>query len=130
MKSQLTFCFVFFVALGVTVTGCAPQDDNVASDGQILAGWYSEHAGESMFKPCGESDGLSVDGSGVMDLREQARKFGMQDDSPVYVRLFGVRSARSKTLEVSRVEQFGSPTPVRDCGITGVVIPNVPPAKT
>lgn len=60
------------------------------------------------------------------DLQARAKSFGLQDDTPVYVKLLArVSDARSsaKKVDVVRVEQFGSPTPVRDCGMTGVVTP-------
>ncbi len=102
-------------------TGCAVEATRSA-EGQLLAGWYREHAGKGVFQVCGDSKQLSVSGSG--QLRAEARKFGLQQDSPVYARLFGVLTDSGSTLQVSRVEQFGSTTPVRDCAMTGVVIPD------
>ena len=82
-----------------------------------LSGWYMEHAGTRTFQPCGEDRVLLVSVAG--DLPEESRKFGLEDDTPVYVRLSGRREDDS--FAVSAVEQFGSPTPVRNCGLNGVV---------
>jgi hypothetical protein len=77
-----------------------------------------EHDAEGSFQPCGHADSLRVDSA---DLRARAREFGLDADTPVYVRVAG--SIEGSTLQVVRVEQFGSPTPVRDCAMTGVVLP-------
>ena len=90
------------------------------ADGQVYRGWYMEQAGQGMFQPCGQSRQWRVDSP---ELRTQAKDFGLQQDTPVYVRLFVTQSAGGEELSVSRVEQFGSPTPVRDCAMTGVVMP-------
>ena len=91
------------------------------AEGKSYAGWYMERAGEGLFQPCGQSQQQRVSGSA--ELRSKARDFGLDENTPVYVRLSGVQSADGKELVVSQVEQLGSPTPVRDCGLTGVVIP-------
>lgn len=85
-----------------------------------------QRAGQDVFLPCGQSQPLRL--SGATELRARARKFGLAPDTPVYVRLQGRQSANDEELEVSGVEQFGSPTPVRDCGLTGIAIPAPPPA--
>jgi hypothetical protein len=54
-------------------------------------------------------------------LAAKAKTFDLQPDTPVYVRVSGYTKAG--VLNVSRVDQFGSPEPVRDCAMTGVVIP-------
>lgn len=85
------------------------------------AGWYMERAGQGLFQSCGQSQQQRVSGSA--ELPSKAREFGLDENTPVYVRLYGVQSADGNELVVSRVEQFGSATPVSDCGLTGVVIP-------
>ncbi len=92
------------------------------SQGQSFAGWYMEHAGQGMFQACGDSKHIGVSGA-TEELRKRASAFGLEENIPVYVRLIGVQTASGDAIEVSRVEQFGSDTPVRDCGLTGVVIP-------
>ncbi len=77
-----------------------------------------EHGGVGRFQPCGQSQPLSVDSA---ELRARAKAFSLQADTPVYVRVFGTTDG--SVLTVSGVQQFGSPTPVRNCGMTGVVLP-------
>jgi hypothetical protein len=89
-----------------------------STGGGTLAGWYMEHGGASMFQRCGESTQLRVD-SAV--LRDAAKASGLDAGSPIYVRVVG--SIEGSTLVVTNVAQVGSPTPVRDCGLTGVVMP-------
>jgi hypothetical protein len=60
------------------------------------------------------------------DLQGRAKRFGLQDDTPVYVKLLANVSGgagSTKKVDVLEVVQFGSPTPVRDCSMTGVVTP-------
>ena len=109
------------LTMAVAVAGCIAAERKQASQGEVHAGWYMEHAGRGMFQPCGQSQQWRVSGSA--DLRAKAMAFDLQPDTPVYVRLLGVRPAGGGVLEVARVEQFGSATPVRNCGLTGVVIP-------
>ena len=99
----------------------AAMDRPPIAEGTSFAGWYMERAGQGMFQSCGQSQQWRVSGSA--DLQTKARDFGLQQDTPVYVRLAGVQSANGNELVVSKVEQFGSATPVRDCGLNGVVIP-------
>ena len=94
------------------------QGPSVANS-QLHAGWYIESAGQGRFQPCGQSRQWRVTASA--DLPAQAKAFGLQQETPVYVRLTG--SVRGDEIAVARVEQFGSPTPVRNCGMDGVVIP-------
>lgn len=82
------------------------------------AGWYLQRAGKGRFQPCGREAQWAV-GQGA-DLAARAREFGLMDDTPVYVRVTG--ELHDGVLDVSSVEQFGSPKPVRDCPMTGVVI--------
>lgn len=106
----------------IALTGCAAAEKKPAAQGQPYAGWYMERAGQGLFQLCGQSQQQRVSGSAA--LRTKAREFGLGQDTPVYVRLVGAQSADGNELVVSRVDQFGSPTPVRNCGMTGVVIPS------
>lgn len=90
------------------------------AEGQVLRGWYMEHEWQGMFQPCGESRQWRVDSP---ELRARAKDFGLDPDTPVYVSLSVTQTAGGHELLVSRIEQFGSPTPVRDCAMTGVVLP-------
>jgi len=82
------------------------------------------HGGQGSFQPCGgQSQSWRLSQAG--DLPARAKAFGLQPDTPVYVRVTG--SLRDNALAVASVEQLGSPTPVRDCGLTGVVIPSTTP---
>ncbi|MEJ7747253.1 MAG: hypothetical protein WKF61_11030 [Luteimonas sp.] len=107
----------------VEATGQPPEamDRPPVTEGKSYSGWYMERAGQGMFQSCGQSQQWRVSGSD--ELRSKARDFGLEQDTPVYVRLSGVQSADGDELVVSQVEQFGSATPVRNCGLTGVVIP-------
>lgn len=116
-----TVRWVVGLATAITLSSCVAAEKQPSSKGQVYAGWYMEHAGQGRFQLCGQSQQWRMSGSS--DLRTKAREFGLDQDTPVYVRVLGVQSADGDTLEVSRVEQFGSPTPVRNCGMTGVVIP-------
>lgn len=84
-----------------------------------------EHAGESTFQLCGQSQQWRV--TVPADLPARVKAFGLDQDTPVYTRLIG--SVKANEIEVSRVEQFGSPSPVRNCAMTGVVIPAPAPAE-
>lgn len=86
---------------------------------QAHAGWYMQHEGQGTFQPCGQSQPLQI--SEAADLATRAKTFGLDEDTPVYVRVMG--SVRGSEIAVSRVDQFGSPTPVRDCAMNGAVIP-------
>jgi pyruvate/2-oxoglutarate dehydrogenase complex dihydrolipoamide acyltransferase (E2) component len=83
---------------------------------EALAGWYMEHGDTGTFQPCGQPTSLTVDSA---DLRQRAREFGLEPETPVYVRLSG--TTEGSTFSVTRVDQFGSPEPVRDCSMTGTV---------
>ncbi|MEO6364703.1 MAG: hypothetical protein ABIO38_01435 [Luteimonas sp.] len=101
-------------------TGTETTAQPLAAESKSHAGWYMERAGQGLFQSCGQSKQLRVSGSA--ELRDKAREFGLDENTPVYVRLSGVRSAGGTELVVSQVEQFGSTTPVRNCGLTGVVM--------
>jgi hypothetical protein len=85
---------------------------------RLHTGWYREHEGRGLFQPCGSGTVYRV--AARPQLRSRARDFGLQPDTPVYVRLEA--AIERDTLKVARVLQFGSTTPVRDCPLTGVVI--------
>lgn len=97
--------------------GTAPSGP--AAPATVHAGWYLEHAGQPRFQPCGQSQPLPI--VAAADLPARAKAFGLADDTPVYVRVTGTIAGGE--VRVAAVEQFGSPTPVRDCGLTGVVSP-------
>ena len=101
------------------VMGCAAADRKSADATESHAGWYMEHAGHGLFQLCGQSQQWRV--RAPAELAAKAKAFGLDQDTPVYVRLVG--SMQGGEIEVVRVEQFGSAVPVRDCGLTGVVIP-------
>ncbi len=94
-------------------------------DAQPLNGWYLQGTSGSRLQPCGQSVQWRI--GDKADLPERAKAFGLQDDTPVYVKLLarvsGASNDSGKKVDVVRVEQFGSPIPVRDCGMTGVVTP-------
>lgn len=120
MKTKIA-CWVLGLGAAIALAGCTADEKKPAAEGQSFAGWYMERAGQGIFQPCGQSQQWPVSGSS--ELGAAARKFGLDDNSPVYVRLFGAQAEGGNGLVVSRVEQFGSATPVRNCGMTGVVIP-------
>lgn len=121
--------WMFGISAALLLAGCAAAEkipaaqDPSVTDGQSHAGWYMESAGPRTFQPCGQSQPWRV--TSAADLPARAKAFGLQQDTPVYVRL--IASSKGDELSVSRVEQFGSPTPVRNCAMDGVVIPA--PAK-
>lgn len=88
----------------------APMDKATAA-GTVQAGWY--RAGN--FQPCGSARGLKIGSAGAIDAKIKAE--GMSASDPVYVRLEGTSAGDAMT--VTRVAQVGSPTPVRDCPMTG-----------
>jgi hypothetical protein len=101
------------------LSGCVAAERQPAEPGQAVAGWYMEHSSRATLQPCGQSKSLQVSASA--DLPARAKAFGLVPDSPVYVRV--VAKQRGNAIDVTRVEQFGSTTPVRDCPMTGVVLP-------
>lgn len=111
--------------IAMTVAGCAAADKTASTPAaQPLTGWYLHGASGSRFQPCGKSEQWQV--AAKADLETRAKAFGLQDDTPVYVKLLANMSGQGggkPTIDVVRVVQFGSPTPVRDCGMTGVVMP-------
>lgn len=77
----------------------------------VQRGWYTD----GTFRACGDARALRVDKRDQIDA--QVRKSGMSAGDPVYVRLEGMAMADGFML--TRVAQVGSPTPVRDCPMTG-----------
>lgn len=75
------------------------------------AGWYRG----GTFQPCGGTQTYTLSATDDIDARIRTAKMTATD--PVYVRLEG--SASNGTFKVTRVAQVGSPTPVRDCPMTG-----------
>lgn len=108
--------------ISVSQAGCTSNrpESNASSEDASIAGWYAEHAGQATLQPCGRDNLLRISGS--LELTEKARSFGLTDGNPVYVRIKGEISG--DTLAVSKVEQFGSPEPVTNCAMTGMVIPD------
>lgn len=110
--------------LAILATACAPvaSPPSAASGVPLateqVAGWYIQDGSASRLQPCNASEVLTIVDGGA--LRRQAADFGLQDGDPVYVRLGGARAGPS--FRVSRVEQFGSPQPIRDCRMTGTMI--------
>lgn len=114
--NRIAGCTVVWFGLalcGCTVAATAPDRE------EALAGWYWQHGEQELLQPCGQSQPLTVARSPA--LRERALAFGLEPDMPVYVRVRGTLSPASNGLAVAQVEQFGSPDPVRDCPLTGVV---------
>ena len=104
------------ILVGSSLVACnAPASSTKPSQ---LAGWYLQHGREARFQACGK--GTAVRLAATADLRQRAVQFELDDDTPIYVRIEVV--ATGSELEVLRVLQFGSPTPVRNCGLTGVVV--------
>lgn len=104
--------------LALGAQGCVAGD--AQPDATIQPGWYIEHADVAAFRPCGQERAWRIANGAA--LRESARNFDLQPDTPVFVRLAGRYDPGSGEFRVAKIEQFGSPTPVRDCPMTGVVI--------
>lgn len=114
------FLPMMLAVCGVACAAVDKPDSRQNGIGTTYVGWYMEHAGEGRFQPCGEEQPLSI--PVAADLHARAKAFGLTEDTPVYVRVTGSRTG--KELRVMSVQQFGSPTPVRDCSMNGVVIPS------
>jgi len=117
-----TMSFHIGTAFVLALAGCAAAERPAvvqSEELQAYRGWYMEHGSQSTFQPCGQSAQWPIARSA--DLAAKAKAFDLQPDTPVYVRVSGYTKAGA--LNVSRVDQFGSPEPVRDCAMTGVVIP-------
>ena len=96
---------------GAVDAGATPGGTDGAAT--VQAGWY--RAGT--FQSCGSSAAVKATNAG--DIEKQIKAGGMQPGDPVYVRVEG--STAGGVFNVTRVVQVGSPTPVRDCAMTGVV---------
>jgi hypothetical protein len=132
-RFPLSLAFISGILLVSALSSCAAAEktpapvsrSTPAAKGQSYSGWYMEHAGQSTFQPCGQTKQWRV--SAPADLVARAKKFGLEQDTPVYVQLLG--AAQGDAIAVSRVQQFGSPTPVRNCALTGVVLPSAPQTR-
>jgi pyruvate/2-oxoglutarate dehydrogenase complex dihydrolipoamide acyltransferase (E2) component len=93
-----------------------PTPAPTANASAAQAGWYMEHGDMGMFQPCGQDKSLTVDSA---ELRQRAKDFELEPNTPVYVRLSG--TSDGSTFTVTGVDQFGSPVPVKDCSMTGTV---------
>jgi hypothetical protein len=118
----------------LALTACAAAQAP-AKTAQAVSGWYSQSAGSATFQPCGTSEPWLV--TKAADLSARATAFGLQNDMPIYVKIVAAISASGKygshgeyshQVQVERVIQFGSPTPVRNCALNGVVHTSQPSA--
>lgn len=110
------------ICTAIVMTACVAAENKPVLEGQPYAGWYMEHAGRGTFQPCGQPQQWRVTKSA--ELAARAKSFGLDQDTPIYARLKG--TVHGDEIEVMRIEQFGSLTPVANCGLTGVVIPAAP----
>lgn len=97
----------------------ASCSDSTPHPDKGYSGWYMQQDTGEYFQACGEPTRYRVDSS---ELRSRASAFGLGQDNPVYVRLRGRPTSPASMLLVSKVESFGSTTPVRDCPMAGLVI--------
>ena len=106
-------------AIAVFAGGCGSVATPVTSSAVTsLTGWYTQDATRATLQPCAASETLAI--ANASELHDRAAKFGLQDGDPVYVKVEGTRTDGGFRLQ--RVEQFGSPTPIRDCPMTGTSI--------
>lgn len=115
---------IFVGAMAMATTACAEK----ASPTVLITGWYSEHEAARSFQPCGSNETWAIREPG--DLPTRAQAFDLQPDTPVYVKLKAQISTdpvtQAHAMDVLDVVQFGSPTPVRDCALNGVVTHGTP----
>ena len=123
-RRNLRFSLHLVGAIAISCSAAAGASSPARAE--TYAGWYTEHSGRGSFQPCGSATSLSV--SQLGGLRARAKKFGLEADTPVYVRLSGVVSAVRNEFSLVRIEQFGSPTPVRDCPMSGLQIQSSAPS--
>lgn len=97
--------------------GCVAARDTSVGGEQQYIGWYRDQSAAGLLQLCGR--GAPVPVADPASIRAQARATGLSTRDPVYVRLRG--TATSTGIKVTRVDQIGSPTPARDCAMTGVV---------
>lgn len=120
MRNAWLSCVLLLAACSAAErTSAGEAAPPTAAPAEVHAGWYLEHAGQPSFQPCGQSQPLRI--VAAADLPARAKAFGLDDDTPVYVRVQGTISGGE--MHVAAVEQFGSPTPVRNCAMDGVAIP-------
>lgn len=106
-------------ASGPGATTQAPAQAPAGAGTQAYVGWYTEHGGQPMFQACDSSDMGNIDNAGELQARIKASD--IVPGNPVYVRFTG--RSEGGTIRVAQVQQVGSPTPVRDCALPGVVTP-------
>lgn len=106
-------------AAALALSACQAAETKPQGETGSYKGWYLERAGQGYFQPCSSQEQWRVSDKG--DVHAQAARFGLDENTPVYVVLSGEHA--TGTLDVKAVTQFGSPTPVRDCPMTGVAIP-------
>ena len=94
------------------VPGAAPTATPSAT-AQPVAGWYSH----GRLQPCA-SPAMPVEDAAELDRRIRAA--GMSPDDPVYVRVEAATTDGG--LRIERIVQIGSPTPVKDCPMSGTTI--------
>lgn len=76
-------------------------------------GWYRS----GTLQACGSTASTKL--NNTAEIEKQIKAGGMRSGDPVYVRLEGKMDGSA--FNVTRVAQVGSPTPVRDCAMNGVV---------
>ena len=113
--SRIDLYTVAIAGLVALSAACAPAGPSRSAP--PTAGWYVQRDADATFQPCGAAQLRVAEGA---ELRRRAADFGLQDGDPVYVQLFG--SQRNGEFRLSRIEQFGSTKPVRDCPMTGTTI--------
>lgn len=124
--AYLRYAVLFFAGtLAMALNACAQAPEPT----QSLAGWYSEHGTSRTFQPCGSDQAWTIAEAGQLPAR--AKAFDLQPDAPVYVKLKATVSPSrggnsTREVHVREVTQFGSPTPVRNCAMTGVVTRSQP----
>lgn len=96
-----------------------PAPAPAATTARSYVGWYMDHGDQPMFQACGSSEMSNIGNAG--DLQAQVKASDIVPGNPVYVRFSG--RSEGGTIQVAQVQQVGSPTPVRDCALSGVVTP-------
>lgn len=119
------FRYALAAALCGLASACtAPQtaaQAGSASPGQTKPAAVSTYAGwfqHDSLQPCGSETRWTVTSADALHAR--IREAGMSPADPVYVRLAGTLAGTQ--LRVERIEQVGSPTPIRDCPMRGTTI--------
>ncbi len=125
LPSALILRTALVASAAVVASGCgeaARKNDGrptgASASDATLAGWYLQAGDRATLQPCGE--GLRLALIQAAPLRQRAADAGMQPGNPIYVRLTGVRSAGE--FKLTKVEQFGSPTPIRNCPMSGTMV--------